>query len=159
MVEKYFALTSLFANVILFPLWSKFTELNANSDTVKIKLYFLRIERMLFFLLIAVIIMIFIFDFVLDLWVGTTLNISFYLVLIIAAKHFFQIANSVYCYYLNAIGDLKLQVILYYIFGFLNIPLSILFFRLIGPEGVVFWPSMSMIVFAALTRNYVRKLL
>jgi O-antigen/teichoic acid export membrane protein len=146
--EKYFGIISIVGTIILFPFWSAFTAANERGDIFWIKNTISKLEFTFFVLFIIGIVLLLFFPYFVAYWFNKSIFIPQLFAVIIMLKNLFLILNSVYSYYLNGIGKVKLQLILYAIFAVLNVPVSWILFKLFGTVGVIIFLPVAMMIMA-----------
>lgn len=157
--DKYFGLISVIGSVLLFPFWSRFTQANEKEEHRWIQKTLQKLE--LFFISIAAfsLIMLFIFPYAQKIWLGDLISIPFNYAILILLKYLFILSNSIYSYYLNGIGKLKVQLILYITFAGLNIPVSYGLFLLYGVEGVLIFVPCAVGGMSFIQKLYVKSII
>ena len=157
--EKYFGLITVFGSVILFPLWSKFTQKDQQKDYEWIKNIYKKIDYIFIIIFGLGLIQLLCFNFFKNIWIGDKLNIEFYILFLILTKHIFALYNSAYCYYLNGTNNLKLQIKLYFLLGITNFPISYFLVKELGLVGILIWPNIGLIIMSYLMRKRVLKII
>jgi len=150
---KYFNIPSIFFSLFISTHWSALTDALVKQDFNWIKSK-MKIFNLIFILLcIGLVIFYFLFNFVINLWIGKNvvnsskmLNINMVIYFIISA-----FAN-VYMYIINASGKLQVQTFSYVIIALINIPLSIFFVKYyhMGASGVILASSICLLILAVL---------
>jgi Na+-driven multidrug efflux pump len=72
-----------------------------------------------------------------DAWVGRSVTIPFSLSLVLCFYTTLNCYRTIFCYYANGVGKIKIQLILILVSGLINIPLAILLGKIMGLAGVV----------------------
>jgi len=150
---KYFNIPSIFFSLFIATHWSALTDALVKHDFKWIKSK-IRIFNFIFILFcIGLVVFYFLFDFVINLWIGKNiinksnmLNINMVIYFAISA-----FAN-IYMYVINASGKLQVQTFSYVIIVLINIPLSILFVKYynMGASGVILASSICLLILAIL---------
>ena len=150
--QIYFVLFAIF-NFLTFPFWSSYTDAYFKKDIIWIKnsIYF---QLIIFFIFIILGYFIFIFsDQIINIWIGndfsfnSTLSFSWYVLILL------KCLSLIFVSFLNAINELKSQIIVSIIIIIFNIPLS-LFFALnlnFGSTGILYG-SISCIILAIIVQ-------
>ncbi|HAS8565179.1 TPA: hypothetical protein I7774_18965 [Vibrio vulnificus] len=154
-LDKYFGIVSVLGAVILFPFWSKFTQKYTEKDFEWISKCIFKLE--LFFLITCALVFIlwYLFPSFLNIWMAGKAEIASSLSIIVAIKYLMIFLNSVYSYYLNGIGKLKIQLVLYFLGAAFIIPFSYLLFDYYGVEGVVGYSAIVYFVMAISQKIYI----
>lgn len=148
---KLFSLVILVFSIIMAPLWSAFTEAYAKKDFKWISHLFYKMQKVCFILLLLTVVLLSVSPFLFNLWVGDKVQIPFSLSIAMAM---YAISNSwllIPCFLLNGIGKIKLQLYLYLVCIFLNIPIAIFLGKIYGLPGiaianVIIFVSMSLVL-------------
>lgn len=134
---KYFSILNMICNIIMAPFWPAFTDAYAKGDNVWIRAtvkklfnFFLGIAALGVFMLICS-------RFAYNIWLGDKVEISFGLSTILFIFTVVNCYRTIYCYYLNGIGKIEIQLVEILIAGILNVPLAILLGKNFGVEGVI----------------------
>jgi len=146
--DRVFGIISFFGAVLFFPFWPKFTEKHSNGDYAWIKNTIKKLELFFILVLIFTIILIYMMPFILKFWLNEEVEFNFLLSVLIALKYVFILFNSIYSYFLNAIGKLKIQIYCYSISACLLIPFSSILNDFFGPYGIILY---SVIVFVVMS--------
>jgi O-antigen/teichoic acid export membrane protein len=138
-VYKYFSIASMVFTIIMTPLWSAYTDAYAKNDFEWIH-NIIRKTILFWGLLAAVsVIMVIASRWVYEIWVGDDVASSIPLHTSVACAVYIIIVNwcSIYVYFLNGVGKIKLQ--LYNSVGIMlvYIPVSIFMCTVFGITGVV----------------------
>ena len=108
---KYFSVITMIWSILTTPLWVAFTDALAKKDYSWIR-NILRKYTLAFLLFCGVgIVMLLASDWVYDIWVGKTVNISFKLSLWILAYNMVTMFASIYVSFINGSGNLKIQTL------------------------------------------------
>ncbi|MET7030082.1 lipopolysaccharide biosynthesis protein [Sediminicola luteus] len=136
---KYFSIVLMGYAMVTAPYWSSFTEAYVNKDFEWIKHSVRNIQKLWWAVPFILGIMFLVSDWFYVVWVGdkikvpTTLSLSMGLYVMMAT---FQ---SIYYKFINAVGKIKIQLIISIISIVINIPLSLLFAKTfnLGLAGVI----------------------
>ncbi len=134
---KYFFSVSMVFGIIITPFWSAFTEANAKNDIIWIRNTIKKLVMIWGLICLLIIAMLTFSKPFYHLWVGDGIQIPFSLSLTMAIYLIVNTWCSIFVYYLNGVGKLKLQLYSGIITAIINIPLSIFLGRLYGIAGVV----------------------
>ena len=157
--DKYFGLLSIFGSLILFPFWSKFTELDEKNQNVQIKKIIKKLEFVFLLFVFAGIGLYFFMPIFVKLWLKSVIQIPAFIAVLVLAKSLITVLNSVYSYYLNGIGKIKIQLYLYIIFSLTSIPISIGLFKIFGIIGILLFSPLSMLLMSIIQRKSAYKIL
>ena len=157
--DKYFGLITVFGSVILFPLWSKFTQKDQQKDYKWIKNIYKKIDYIFIIVFVLGLIQLLFFNFFKNIWIGDKLDIEFHLLFLILTKHIFTLYNSSYCYYLNGTNNLSLQIKLYFLLGIINFPISYFLVKELGLVGILILPNIGLIIMSYFMRKQVFKII
>ena len=150
--QIYFVLFAIF-NLLTIPFWSSYTDAYFKKDIkwIKNSIYF---QLIIFFIFIIIGYLIFIFsDQIINIWIGNdfsfnfTLSFSWYVLILL------KCLSLIFVNFLNAINELKSQIVISIIIIFFNIPLS-LFFALnlnFGSAGILYG-SISCVILAIIVQ-------
>lgn len=152
--DKYFGIITIVGTIILFPFWSAFTAANERGDTSWIKKTIKKLELTFISLTIISVILLFLFPYIVKIWFGKSIMVPQLFAVIIMLKNLFLILNSIYSYYLNGIGRVKLQLILYVILAILNVPISWVLFKFFGTVGIIIFLPIAMLIMAISQKIY-----
>lgn len=147
---KLFLLTTLVFNTAINPLWSAFTEAYIKKEFKWIKA---TTNKFLFIwgaLSIGTIIMFLLSNYIYSLWIGNSVTIPFMLSGFIAFYCIIMNWNSLFNYFINGTGKIRLQLIITTIIMIINIPLKIVMVKYLGlgVEGVVLANIVCLLVLA-----------
>lgn len=133
---KLFSLVILIFSIIMAPLWSAFTEAYTKKDFTWISRLFYKMQKVCFILFLLTGVLLLLSPLLFKLWIGDKVQIPFSLSISMAM---YAISNSwllIPCFLLNGIGKIKLQLYLYVICIFFNIPIAILLGKSYGLPGI-----------------------
>ncbi len=136
---KYFNYIPIIFFMVLTPMWSAYTEAYAKDDLNWIKNAISKILKVWALLSILVIIMIFIANWVYDIWLNSTIQVPVGLTILMGFFAIISNWNNIFAYFINGVGKIRLQLYSSVIVGIINIPLSIYFARNLdmGISGVI----------------------
>ncbi|MEG0408459.1 MAG: polysaccharide biosynthesis C-terminal domain-containing protein [Bacilli bacterium] len=135
---KLFSLGSTLFALSLTPLWSVVTKAKAEKNYNWIKQTYKKFMRFSYLFCIGEILLIFIMQPIMDIWLGNnTTELSYFIAVIFSAQACLMIVNSVLSSIANGIGELKIQAICFGLGAVLKIPLSFAMVRIIGSWGGV----------------------
>ena len=136
---KYFNYIPIVFFMILTPMWSAYTEAYVKDDFVWIKNAINKILKLWMLLSILVIIMIFVANWVYDIWLNSKIKVPLDLTMLMGLFAIISNWNNIFAYFINGVGKIRLQLYSSVIVGIINIPLSIYFARNLdmGISGVI----------------------
>jgi O-antigen/teichoic acid export membrane protein len=130
---KYFGIPSMVFTILLTPFWSAYTEAFARADYGWIERSFKRLKQILILFTIGVVIMVFFADRFYDLWLRRHVNIPFSLSAAMGAYVVIVAWSSIFSYFINGTGKIRLQLFVAVLISAAMIPLALL---LAGPGGL-----------------------
>jgi O-antigen/teichoic acid export membrane protein len=135
---KLFSVVTMIFVIIMTPYWSAFTEAYAKRDYEWLKSSMNRLIKIWTIIsLIIVPVIVLLSKFLFNIWVGNKVIIPMNLSI---SMGFFVISYtclSLNCFFLNGVGKLKIQLILYIVVCIFNIPTSFYLGRHYGLIGIV----------------------
>ncbi|GAA4268741.1 O-antigen export protein [Hyunsoonleella aestuarii] len=149
---KYFSIPTMIFTIILTPYWSSFTEAYVKEDFQWIKKSIKSILKLWCLIPILLIIMLTISDWFYKIWIGEKVMISFVLSSSMAIYVLLFTFKSVFNFFINGVGKIRVQMIVGVISLIINIPLSILFAKYLdfGLSGVILATTVSVAMSAIL---------
>jgi len=123
---KYFGVPSLGFAVLLTPFWSAYTEAFARGDIAWIQMTFRRLKQMFALLAIAVVIMVLCADYAYALWIGHAVHIPWTLSAAMGAYVLIVAWSSIFSYFINGTGKIRLQLLVAVVMSVVMIPLALL---------------------------------
>jgi O-antigen/teichoic acid export membrane protein len=135
---KYFYSIVLIFSIIVTPMWSAATEAYARGDNDWIKRGMNSMMKIGFFATLLIILLIFISDFIYDIWVGDDVHIPMQLNVLTGIYMIILIFSNCYSTFIFGLGKLRLQLYNTIIMGILFIPLAIFFSHKFGISGIMF---------------------
>jgi len=137
--RKYMSLLQMGFVILVNPYWAAFTDAFTKNDRHWIKKSINNLHRFWLLLVGGIFILFFIAPFVYHLWIKDRVSIPWYLTALMGVFVIVRSWNSIYSYFLNGVGKIKLQLYLSLTSTVFNIPLSFLFGKYLGlgPGGVI----------------------
>lgn len=108
---RYFSIPLIIFTVINAPMWSATADAYQKHDIEWIKNSNKRMNKTLLFFLSVIIFMILISNYMYHIWIGKDITIDFGITASVGLYIYIMMLSLVYCYYLNGIGVLQLQLI------------------------------------------------
>ena len=135
---KLYSILLLLFSIIVTPYWSAFTEAYAKKDFewINSNIKGLR-EIWLVVSLLVTPVFLLLSKYLFKLWLPDSVTIDFSLSMIMAVYIIFYNCLALNCYFLNGVGKLRLQLVLYLLVSITNIPLAIMLGKIWGVEGVI----------------------
>ena len=121
---KYFSIIAFLFTLLLTPYWTAFTEAYYNKEYKWIQKTINALIKYWFLSIILLVLLLFCADFLIMLWVGNSVSVSFPLSLSICLYIVILNWNAIFATFLNGVGKIRLQIIYAIIMGIINIPLS-----------------------------------
>jgi O-antigen/teichoic acid export membrane protein len=134
---KYFSIITMISVIVMTPLWPAFTAANAKRDFSWIEQTVAKFEKLSLLIFLLGLMMLLVSERVFDAWVGSKVQVPFYLSLVLCFYTCLNTYRTIFCYYANAVGKIKIQLILIVTSGLINIPLAIVLGKWLGLPGVV----------------------
>jgi O-antigen/teichoic acid export membrane protein len=130
------------------PLWALYTEAYQKKDTKWIKKTLKNINRAFVLFASFIILMFFISDELIIIWIRKDIMITQMLIAIMCIFTALRVYSSIYMTFLNSIGAIKSQVFLFVLGAVVKIPLSIYLVKntSLGSSGVIFASCISIIM-------------
>lgn len=146
-VSKLFQIFLIFSGIILTPLWTLFLDAYLKKDKKWIQNIFKKLNFLYLILCIIVFLTIFLAPILMKVWLQKTIEFPKYLILFWGLFILIRVYGDIYMYFVNGIGKIKLQTILYVSGALVNIPLSIYFVKSLnlGSSGVILATNISML--------------
>lgn len=121
----YDSITSIYS-IVLIAIWSSVTHAFVQGDAYWIKSIIMRLRKLLFLLTILVILVSFLFDKIIYIWLRRSIDFPIELILIFALYTILISWNGIYSNIVNGMGKINLQLYLSLVGAIINIPLSII---------------------------------
>lgn len=146
--HRYFAVPLMLFMIIVQPLWSAVTEAYTKKEFDWIKNAIKKLSRIWLLIAAGIIVMLMVSPFVYKLWLGDKVTITFGLSLAWAFFVILHAYGSIYTYFINGTGKVKIQTITAVLSIIINIPLSIFLAKTLhfGIAGVICATIFSMII-------------
>lgn len=136
-VYKLFSILIMMFNIIMAPYWSAFTEAHIKGDYKWMNQTMTKLKKLwIYSISIFIPIAILASDKLYKIWIGQDLNIPLSLTISMGLYTICYTAMLFNCTFLNGVGKLKIQLILYILVSIINIPLSIFFCNILGVTGI-----------------------
>ncbi|XGA83599.1 MATE family efflux transporter [Polaribacter sejongensis] len=162
-VFKLFQVIIMLSTILLDPFWSLFTDAYQKKDFIWIRATLKRMNKLFILVCIGTIVLILLTKTIISIWIGKEFVVDETLTYFMGLFVLIRIFPLVYMYFLNAIGEIKLQMYLFIMGAVINIPVSVLFVKYLdlGISGVILGTSVSIIAMVFLlpfqTYNILKK--
>lgn len=160
-IQKIYMLFITLFSTLTSTIWSLYTDAFIKKDFLWIKLALKRQLKVLVLIIISMCLLVFILPIILKIWLRKDLVYSIWLPINMGVFILFRIIIDIYAVFLNGIGEIKLQTILFLIGAIVNIPLSIFFSKTLGygSIGVIFATNCSLLLLVILLPIQVQKII
>lgn len=128
-VSRYFGISFIVANMVMAPLWSAFSIAWQQLDIRWISKTISRMHMLNIGFLIMNISLYFLYNNLIQLWIGKPVPIATHFAIVLIIYNAQMIFNGVFAFFLNGIGNLKMQLITGTVGAVINIPLTIFLAR------------------------------
>jgi O-antigen/teichoic acid export membrane protein len=122
---KYFNYVPIIFYTLLNPFWSAYTDAYIKEDFYWIKKVIKKIFQVWILLSLLVLIMIFIADYVYDIWLDSKIKVPFILTVLMGIFAIVTNWNNIFAYFINGVGKIRLSLYYAVFVGIINIPLSV----------------------------------
>lgn len=147
-VFKMFSLITIIFSIIINPYWSAFTEAYFKNDFEWINKELKFIKKIYFILFFLTILLSIFSNEIIGLWIGNKTEIDTNIIIAMALYIVVYMWQTIYVFFLNGIGKIKLQLILVLISAIVNIPLAVFLGKKYGLPGII---SANTIVFVVMS--------
>jgi O-antigen/teichoic acid export membrane protein len=136
---KYFGIIIMIFGIITMPFWSAYTEAYAHNDVKWIKSVTNKLVCIFFVLIILTIVMLLSSKIFYLFWIGDRVKIPVMLSIFMGIYAILITWSSIFSFFVNGVGKIRLQLYLAIIGAVANIPLSIFFAKNLGlgSSGVI----------------------
>jgi len=136
---KFISISTMLFSIVTVPFWSAFTDAYIIKDILWIKQSIKKLIYLWLILVPFIIIMVIFSKFFIILWVGTSIKLDQTLVILMAVYAIISTWASIFVYFLNGTGKIRLQLYTYVCLAILYIPLTMLFSKYLnlGVYGVI----------------------
>jgi O-antigen/teichoic acid export membrane protein len=157
---KYFGIVLIIFSIVISPYWSAITDAYAKNDFEWIKKTIKSLNRIWGLCILLTLLLLIVYNPVLDFWIGSKIEISFLLAFQWALFICLQTYNNIYTIFLNGSGKIHLQMITGIITLVINLPLSIFFatYLNLGSAGVLLATNFSILSYVITRKIQYNKL-
>lgn len=132
LARKYMELAPMGLSIVMWPLWSAYTEAYAKRDYAWIKKVVNTLIKVWCALIILIMLQILPAKWFFQLWVGDKLSIPMSLLFWMGVYQILFVWSAIFTYFINGIGKIRLQLYSGILEGLINIPLCIFFGKYLG---------------------------
>ena len=146
-VLKLFQVLITISFIILDPFWALFSDAFQKKDFIWIKATIKRLNKLFIILLFSVVVLVYISPKIIALWIGENIQVNQALVYSMGVFVIVRVYGAIYMYFLNGIGEIKLQKWLYIFGAIINIPISIILVKYyhLGTSGIIIGTIISIL--------------
>ena len=136
---KYFSICIIGFSVIVTPFWSSFTDAYSKDELNWIKKAIKNLVKFWFLIPVILFFMILLADYFYKIWIGDKIVISNYLNYAMAFFVLITTFNTIFVFFINGVGKIRIQLISAIVSVIINIPLSVFFAQTLkfGIVGVI----------------------
>jgi len=133
---KLYSIITMIFTIVITPFWSAFTDAYARNDLKWIHEVLTKMQKYWLVLVGITILMFFSAPFIYKLWLKDSVELPTFLSFIMALWVIAYSFQTMYVYFLNGIGKIRLQLYLIVFTALINIPLAIVLSHKFGIAGV-----------------------
>ena len=134
---KLFSVVTMVFTIVVTPYWSAFTDAYAKNDFAWMRKNIKIMKKLLLALSIAAILLLLVSKWLFKLWVGDKVDISIELSVIMTIYVIVYMWQTLFVYFLNGIGVIRLQLFMVLLSAIINIPMAIFLGEKWGVPGVI----------------------
>jgi len=123
---KYFGVPAMAFAMLLMPFWSAYTDAFARGDIAWIRMTFRRLKQAFILLAVGVVLMVVLADHAYALWIGHAVHIPLSLSAAMGAYVLIVAWSSIFSYFINGTGKIRLQLLVAVLMSIAMIPLALL---------------------------------
>lgn len=156
---KYYGAVNTAFIVFLTPFWSASTDAYAKNDIDWIKNSIKKLQ-MFFLLLVAIQAVLFIISpWLMRVWLHTEIDIPLSTNILMAINLLVLSYSSLYMYFINGIGKITLQMVIYIVYAIISIPLMVFGVKYFGLNSIVVLTTLINVFLIIFGKIQVEKLL
>ncbi len=146
-VLKLFQASIILSVIAQDPFWPLYTDAYQKQQFNWIKQTILRLNKLFLLFVLFIVVLIFISKAIIGVWIPQKLEISFELIVFMGVFVVVRVYGIIYMNFLNAVGKIKLQVLLFVLGAIVNVPLSIFFVKKMqfGTSGIILGTVLSIV--------------
>lgn len=150
LVFKLFSTITIAHSLLMYPLWSAYSDAFHRNDFYWIKRVIKQQLRIYLLFIVATAILGYFAKPIILLWIGTNVAIDSMLIMAMGSFILVSIWNNIFAYFINATNQLKIQVTTSVLAIIINIPLSIFIVKYFhtGTSGIIIGTTLSLSLFA-----------
>lgn len=149
---KLFSVVTMLFSIVMTPYWSAFTDAYTKKDFAWMQHSMNRLRKVWYAVaFICIPLLVVLSGTIFKLWLHDTVSIPFRLSALMGVYAICFTCLSLNCFFLNGVGKLRIQLLLYIIVSILNIPLGVYLGQNFGIEGVV---TSNIILFLFMTVTF-----
>ena len=157
---RYFNIVLMMFSILLSPFWSAYTKAYSEKNFEWIKSIITKMQKLWLVAIASILVMIVVANYVYKLWVGNQVNVSLSMNIANGLYVIIYVWNSIYLYFINGIGKIKLQYYLTIAVLIIYVPFTILLLHLQhAPSIIVFSNCIIQFLFSILCYMQVNKIL
>lgn len=137
--RKYMGILQMGFVILVNPYWSAFTDAFTKNDKKWIENSVSNLHKFWLLMVVGMVILFFLAPFVYKIWIKDKVSVPAHLSALMGLFVVVRSWNSIYSYFLNGVGKIKMQLYLSLTSTVFNIPLSIFLGKYmgLGPGGVI----------------------
>lgn len=145
--NKLFSIFALFYNIILSPLWSSMTDAYHSGEFGWLKTQMTNQLKLLSLMIAGIVMMVLLGKPIIRFWVGFEVSVSQELILAFGIFSAVLLWNNLFSNFVNALGKLRISLVVNIVVIFINIPLSVILSKYVffSPVGVVVGTTICLI--------------
>lgn len=156
---KYFNLIQMIMVIIYTPFWTAFTEAYTKKEFDWMRNAYRTLSKIWFLSIILFIGLLIASPYVFKIWLPSNISIPFKLSLVMGIYMLIMTRANLYMYLINGTGKVFIQLIIYLLFSFFNIPLAILLCDFFGLTGIVIAISIVYFIQTILGHIQIKKII
>ena len=135
--NRYMAIILMAQNIVMAPIWSAVTDAHARGDDDWIRRSLLKVRKVTLLFGLVLLLMLAVSPVVYKVWIGDAVEIPFLLSSLMCLYTFILIWSVAHSSFLNGLNIMRLQLTINVAEAVVFLPLSVLFGRMWGLEGLV----------------------
>ena len=136
-VYKYISIANMLMTMVLGPIWSAFTDAYTKGDQMWMMNIYNKLKKIFYLVTLLVIVMVAVYPFVFDIWLGDNVKVSFQMVIAVSLLIISTLWANIHSSIKNGIGKLKFSLWYCNVQTVLSIPVCYYLGKEYGAEGVV----------------------
>ncbi|MEO0289442.1 MAG: hypothetical protein ABIN00_07375 [candidate division WOR-3 bacterium] len=156
--KPFFLVSSIFV-LALSPIWSTVTKAQTENDFKWIYNLFKRLKKISFFLLLFYLIMLFFFQFIVNIWLNkNTFKVNYFYSFSMIIFNYIFIFNGILSSIANGLSDLKVQLYSYLFGVVLKFVIIIIFIRIFNSWMTIVWANiLGLLIYTIIQPIYFNK--